>query len=55
MCLFWMHGLSEPNALCNSGTVALWDSRQEENWSRHTFTLASLALPRQEILLLIVK
>lgn len=55
VCHIWMHGLSEPNAPCKSSTVARWDSKQKENWSRHTLPLASLAVPRQDILPLIVK
>lgn len=55
VCHIWMHSLSELNAPCKSSTVARWDSKQKENWSRHTLPLASLAVPRQEILPLIVK
>lgn len=54
VCHVWMRGLGEPNALF-SGTVARWDSKKKENSSRHTLPLASLAVPRQEILPLIVK
>lgn len=50
----WMLGHGEPGALFG-GTVALSNSKQKGSWSRHTLPFASLALPRQEILLLVVK
>lgn len=55
VCLVWIWGLSEPDALCESGTVPCWDSKHKKNWGRHAVRRASLTLPTQEILLLILK
>lgn len=50
----WMLGHAEPDALFG-GTVALSNANHKGSRTRHTLPFASLALPRQEILLLVVK